>query len=147
MAEKQKSQWPIDLRVCGFLAACWAIHLVRVIFLGDAMIENAEPIHALVGGLLFYGEAARIVMLVEVGMFWAIAVGLIAGRRWGLVLALIYMVWTVMSHLVFIVAYLDVRPEWYHVHLAANEGPFFVLLALYLWIRTCDLIFAPVPRS
>ncbi|HUY37185.1 MAG TPA: hypothetical protein VMV13_00060 [Candidatus Binataceae bacterium] len=147
VAGNQKSQWPIDLRVCGFLSACWAIYLVRNVFFADPMIEAAEPIHALVGGILFYGDQARIVMLIEAGIFWAIAVGLLLSRRWGLVLALIYMTEVVMSHLVFVVAYLDVRPEWYHVHLAANEGPFVVLLTLYLWIRACDLIFVRPPDA
>ncbi|MGC1679465.1 MAG: hypothetical protein WA740_18175 [Candidatus Binataceae bacterium] len=110
------------------------------------MADAAEPIHALVGGILFYGEQARILKLVEAGIFWAIAVGLIMSRGWGLVLALIYGAEVVMSHLVFVVAYLDVRPEWYHVHLAANEGPFVVLMTLYLWIRACDVIFTE-PRS
>lgn len=147
VAGNQKSQWPIDLRVCGFLSACWAIYLVRNVFFADPMIEAAEPIHALVGGILFYGDQARIVMLIEAGIFWAIAVGLLLSRRWGLVLALIYMTEVVMSHLVFVVAYLEVRPEWYHVHLAANEGPFVVLLTLYLWIRACDLIFVRPPDA
>jgi hypothetical protein len=60
-------------------------------------------------------------------------------------LALIYGAEVVLSHLVFVTAYLDVRPEWYHVHLAANEGPFVVLLTLYLWIRACELIFVDPP--
>lgn len=146
VAGNQKSTWPIDLRLCGFLAAVWALHLVLRVFYADPMSEAAEPIHALVGGILFYGEQARILKLIEAGIFWAIAVGLIMSRGWGLVLALIYGAEVVMSHLVFVVAYLDVRPEWYHVHLAANEGPFVVLMTLYLWIRACDVIFTE-PRS
>ena len=147
VAGKQNIQWPIDLRVCGIFAALWAFYLARCALTGDPMIEAALPIHAIAGGLLFYGQEARVVMLAEAGFYWAIAVGLIAARRWGLVLALFYMVEVVMSHLVFIVAYLDNRAEWYHVHLAANEGPFVVLLTLYLWIRAYDLIFSPASHS
>ncbi len=145
VAGKPKSKWPIDLRFCGFLSAVWALHLVLRVFDADPMIEASEPIHALVAGILFYGDQARILKLVEAGIFWAIAVGLMMSRRWGLVLALIYGAEVVMSHLVFVVAYRNVRPEWYHVHLAANEGPFVVLLTLYLWIRACDLIFVDSP--
>jgi len=140
-------RWPIDLRVGGLFAAFWAIYLARCAVTGDPMIETAEPLHAVIGGILFYGHQARFVFLVEAGIFWAIAVGLIAGRRWGLMLALFYMAEAVMSHLMFIVAYLNDRAEWYHVHLAATEGPFVVLLALYLWIRACDVIFTPAPRE
>lgn len=141
VAGNQKSKWPIDLRLCGYLSAVWAFYLALKIFDADPMIEASEPIHALVGGILFYGQQARVLMLVEAGIFWAIAMGLIRSRNWGLMLALIYGVEVVISHLVFVIAYRDVRPEWYHVHLAANEGPFVVLLTLYLWIRACDLIF------
>jgi hypothetical protein len=147
VAEQQNIPWPIDLRVCGIFAAFWAFYLARCALTGDPMFEAARPIHAIAGGFLVYGQEARIVMLAEAGIFWAIAVGLIAARRWGLVLALFYMAEIVMSHLLFIAAYLDNRAEWYHVRLAANEGPFVVLLMLYLWIRACDLIFAPEPHS
>jgi len=133
--------------VCGLIAALWAFYLVRCALTGDPRIDPAEPIHAVVGGFLFYGPQARVVFLVEAGVFWAIAVGLIAGHRWGLVLALAYMAQVVIGHLMFIMAYLNDRAELYHVHLAANEGPFVVLLTLYLWIRACDVIFAPAPRE
>jgi hypothetical protein len=145
VAGNQKSEWPIDLRFCGYLSAVWAFYLALKIFDPDPMTDASEPIHALVGGILFYGDQARVLTLVEAGVFWAIAVGLIRSRPWGLMLALIYGAEVVLSHLVFVTAYLDVRPEWYHVHLAANEGPFVVLLTLYLWIRACDLIFVDPP--
>ena len=142
MIEDQNIPWPIDLRVSGIAAACWAIYLAHSAIIGDPMIDAAAPVHAVIGGLLFYGSQARVVFLIEAGIFWAFAVGLIAGKRWGLLLALSYMAEVVMSHLIFIVAYLDNRNEWNHVHLAADEGPFFVLVTLYLWIRACDLIFS-----
>lgn len=139
---QRKIAWPIDLRICGLIAALWAIYLAHSALTGDPIFTVAEPIHAVLGGLLFYGYQARIALLIEAAIFWAIAVGLVAGQRWGLVLALFFMAEEVMSRLVFILAYLNNRAEWYHVHMAANEGPIVVIVTLYLWIRASDLIFA-----
>ena len=86
-----------------------------------------------------------------------IAIGVLARRRWGLLLALCFMVQVVMSNLAFVIAYLPIRSEWMSVRLAASEGPMMVMITLYLWIRATDLIFdapaspvrvrhAPVPQ-
>ncbi len=147
MRQKPNIAWPVDLRLLGLLAGLWAIYLGVSVFVEIPFGAGAAPAHALIGGLLFYGQSARIVMLVQAGIFWAIAVGLITGCRWGLVLALFYMAESVASNLAFIVAYLDTGVELHDVHMAAIEGPFLVLLTLYLWIRACDLIFFGAPSE
>jgi len=81
------------------------------------------------------------VLIVEAGIFGVMAIGVFAHRRWGLLLALCYMVQVVMSHLAFSIAYLPIRSEWINVRVVASEGPMMVLITLYLWIRACDLIF------
>jgi len=141
---RRNSRWPIDLRVFGFLAALWALYLAWEVFSRVTLGADAEPLRAMIAGKLFYGEQARIVLLVQAGIFWTIAVGMLAGRRWSLALALLYMLQAILSHLVFIVAYLNNRIESHNVRIAAYEGPTIVLIALYLWIRSSDLIF---PRA
>jgi hypothetical protein len=41
---------------------------------------------------------------------------------------------------------MNTRAEWTHVRLAARIGPTLVLVTLYLWIRSRDLIFDPARR-
>ncbi len=76
-----------------------------------------------------------------------IAIGVFAHRRWGLLLALCYMVQVVMSHLAFAIAYLPIQSEWIAVRSVASQGPMLVLITLYLWIRACDLIFDLPPTD
>ena len=86
-------------------------------------------------------------LIVEAGIFAAMSIGIFAHRRWGLLLALCYMVEVVMSHLAFVIAYLPIRYEWINVRVAASQGPMMVLITLYLWIRACDLIFDSQPAQ
>jgi hypothetical protein len=139
--------WPIDLRVFGVLAMLWSFYLVWRVMIGDPFGSYLAPARALLGGNVFYGSQAQIVLLVEAGIFWAIGVGMVSGRRWSLLLSLFYMAETVISYLVFILAYMNIRAEWTHVHEAARLGPSIVLITLYLWIRSRDLIFDPRRRS
>ena len=110
-------------------------------------VELVDPIGTIFAGVRFNGNDARLVLLVEAGIFAVIAVGVFFRRRWGLLLALCYMVEVVMSHLVFVIAYLPMRSEWENVRAVASQGPMMVLITLYLWIRACDLIFDPQPAD
>ena len=146
MSADAKRPWPGDLRIFGMLAALWAVLLVvRALFQEDVLLTN--PLEAVIAGLKFHGQNARVVLLLEAAVFWSAGMGIVAERRWALLLALGYMFEVVLSHLVFITAHLSDRAELAHVRRAAIEGPSVVLIALYLWIRSNDLIFrAPETR-
>lgn len=123
------------------MAGLWALYLAISAFVHVGEIDVIDPIETVFAGVRFNGDAARVVLIVEAGIFAAMAIGVFAHRRWGLLLALCYMVQVVMSHLAFVIAYLPIRSEWMDVRAAASQGPLMVLITLYLWIRACDLIF------
>src|SRR5271163_469843 len=133
--------WPLDLRVFAILSGLWAVCLVASAFVHVGEISVVDPIETIFAGIRFNGDDARIVLIVEAGIFAMIAIGVFSRRRWGLLLALCYMVQVVMSHLAFVIAYMQMPSEWMNVRAAASQGPMMVLITLYLWIRSCDLIF------
>ena len=139
--------WPFDLRVFAVVAGLWGLCLALSAFVSAADVDLVDPIETIFAGIRFNGDDARIVLIVQAAIFTAIAVGVFFHRRWGLLLALCYMAEVVMSHLAFVIAYLPMRPEWENVRAVASQGPMMVLITLYLWIRACDLIFAPQPAD
>jgi hypothetical protein len=152
--ENQRQQtamrWPLDLRVFAIMAGLWAVCLVMRAFVHPGELDAVDPVQAVFGGILFDGDAARVVLIVEAGIFASIAIGVLAGQRWGLLLALCFMAQVVMSHLAFVIAYLPLRFAWITVRTTAMQGPMMVLITLYLWIRASDLIFdapASSPRA
>jgi hypothetical protein len=140
-------RWPFDLRVFAALAGLWALCLAAKALVGVGELDVVDPIETIFAGIRFNGDDARLVLIVEAGIFAAIALGIFTHRRWGLLLALCYMVQVVMSHLAFVIAYLPMRPEWMNVRAVASQGPMMVLIMLYLWIRACDLIFDSPPAD
>jgi hypothetical protein len=140
--QSEKRDWPIDVRVFGVLSAFWAAYLVFLAFMRDPVMNPSGPLRALIGGIPFDGHAAQLVLLVQAAIFWATAVGIAARRPWGLVLALFYTAQAVVSRLIFILTYLGSRSEVAHVQTAALEGAALVIIALYLWIRTSELVFS-----
>ena len=139
--------WPFDLRVFAVMAALWALCLAVSAFVQIGDIDIVDPVETIFAGVRFNGYDARLVLIVESGIFAAMAIGIFAHRRWGLLLALCYMAEVVMSHLAFVIAYLPHRAEWMNVRTVASQGPMMVLITLYLWIRAVDLIFAPQPTE
>jgi len=135
------TRWPLDIRVCAIIAGLWAIGLVMRAFVHLGDFDVFDPIQVVFGGVRFDGDAARIVLIVEAGIFASIAIGVFTEQRWGLLLALCFMAQVVMSHLAFVIAYLPIRSEWMTVRATAMQGPTIVLITLYLWIRANDLIF------
>ncbi|HXW83850.1 MAG TPA: hypothetical protein VEJ86_05565 [Candidatus Binataceae bacterium] len=147
MSPDSQRDWPLDLRLFAIAAAVWSAYLTARALLHDPALELMTPLQAVIGGIKFYGDEARMVLLVEAGVYLAIAIGILSRRRWGLVLAIAYLAQVVMSHLIFILAYLNTRQELWHVRTAAIEGPTVVLLTLYLWIRSNPLLFGPSQRA
>ena len=138
---QRRLTWPFDLWVFAILAGIWALLLVANAFEHVTEIVVVDPVETIFAGGRFNGDDARLVLMVEAGIFAAMAIGIFARRRWGLLLALCYMVQVVMSHLAFVIAYLPIHAEWRNVRTVASQGPMMVLITLYLWIRACDLIF------
>jgi hypothetical protein len=139
--------WPFDLRVFAVLAGLWAVCLSLSAFVPIGDMDVVDPVETIFAGVRFNGYDARLVLIVESGIFMMIAIGVLAHRRWGLLLALCMMAQEVMSHLAFVVAYLPMRSEWMTVRMVASQGPLMVLITLYLWIRACELIFSPEPAE
>jgi hypothetical protein len=142
-----RAVWPFDLRVFAVVAGLWGVCLAISALMPVANVELVDPIESIFAGVRFNGEDARVVLLVQAGIFAAIAFGILLRQRWGLLLALCYMVEVVMSHLAFVIAYLPMRSEWENVREVASQGPMMVLIALYLWIRAYDLIFDLPPAA
>ncbi|HYB90701.1 MAG TPA: hypothetical protein VEC38_06635 [Candidatus Binataceae bacterium] len=141
MAVRTGQRWPLDLRAFAIILVFWASYLAAQILFRDSVREFIDPIETVFAGMKFHGDGARAVLLSESLGFWTAAVGILTARRWGLVLALFFMVEIVLSHLIFVIAYLNDRDASAQVRMAAIEGPSLVIVALYLWIRSKDLIF------
>jgi hypothetical protein len=141
--------WPFDLRVFAIVAGLWSLCLaISALIPGPvADVDLVDPIETIFAGVRFAGYDARVVLIVQAGIFAAIAVGVFFHRRWGLLLALWYMVEVVMSHLAFVIAYMPIHSEWENVRAVASQGPMVVLITLYLWIRGYDLIFGFPPAD
>ena len=73
--------------------------------------------------------------------FSTVALGLAAERKWGLVLALVYMLEVVISDLIFMMTYMGDLSQGRNVRVAGLIGIVAVLILLYLWIRARDLLF------
>jgi hypothetical protein len=140
-------KWPFDLRVFAVLAGLWAVCLSLSAFVPLSEMDVVDPVETIFAGVRFNGYDARLVLIIESGIFMMIAIGVFAHRRWGLLLALCMMAQVVMSHLAFVIAYLPMRSEWMTVRAVASQGPMMVLITLYLWIRACDLILSPQPAE
>lgn len=123
------------------MAGLWALCLVLRALVHVSHFDVVDPVETIFAGMRLDGDVARVVLIVEAGIFVAMAIGIFARCRWGLLLALCFMVQVVMSHLAFVIAYLPIRSEWRNVRQVASQGPMMVLIALYLWMRACDLIF------
>jgi len=140
MPDSLKAPWPADLKVFAVLSAAWAVGLIGRVVTGVMPLSHA-PLQAVIAGMKFHGESARVVLSLEAAILAVFAAGILAERRWGLVLALCYLAEVVMSHFIFILAYLSDVSESLHVRVAALEGPAVVLLLLYLWIRSRGVLF------
>jgi hypothetical protein len=139
--------WPLDLRVFAVVAGLWSLCLAMSAMVPVANVELVDPVETIFAGVRFDGYDARVVLIVQSMIFAAIAIGIFARRRWGLLLALCYMVEIVMSHLAFVIAYLPIHSELDNVRAVASQGPMMVLITLYLWMRAYDLIFASPPAD
>lgn len=142
MVSSPNDRWPLDLRIFAGLCALWGISLIVRVFAQSGLGRLADPMQAVIFGYKFYGFQARLVLLLQSFVYASFGFGILGARRWGLVVGLLYMLQVVIGHLVFVLANLRVPGQEIHVKIAALEGPAMVLILLYLWIRSRDLLLA-----
>jgi hypothetical protein len=140
-------KWPFDLSVFAAMSGLWALCLALSVYAHRADVGLVDPLETVFAGVRFAGDDASVIVTIEAGIFAAISIGMFARWRWALVLALIYMAEVVVSHLVFVIAYLPFRLEWMSVRATALQGPMLVMITLYLWIRAHDFIFETPDRD
>jgi hypothetical protein len=136
----REQRWPRDLVIFGALAVLWSLVLLaRVIFFLHA--GNApDAFQDVLFGVKFYGSEARVTMAIQAVVIGAFGVGILTQRRWGLVLALIYMIQVVAGHAIFIASNLGVESQRIHVRIASLESPVMVGLLVYLWLRSRSIV-------
>lgn len=137
----QPARWPFDLFVFAAMSGLWAVCLMLTVLAHANDVGMVDPLETVFAGVRFDGADAQVIVMIEAGIFAAISIGIFARWRWGLLLALVYMAEVVISHLVFVIAYLPFRLEVMSVRATALQGPMLVMITLYLWIRSHDLIF------
>jgi hypothetical protein len=79
-------------------------------------------------------------MALQAIIFVAFAIGILMHRRWGLILALLYMAQVIIGHVIFIASNLGVDSQRIHVKIASIESPVVLLIALYVWYRSRPLL-------
>ena len=131
--------WPRDLKLFALLSAVWASGLTARL-VSSRLGHYSDGIEAVIGGIKFFGTTGAAVLIVQAAIFLVFAIGIAMEKRWGLMLALLYMIQVVLSHLVFIIAYLDNLDQRLNVRIAGFDGIGAVLILLYLWMRSRDVL-------
>jgi hypothetical protein len=132
--------WPRDLQAFAMAALLWgAFILVRAIFALRAGAP-AVPFEDVFLGVKFYGDQARLTMALQAIIFAAFAIGILMHKRWGLILALLYMAQVIIGHVIFIASNLGVDSQRIHVKIASIESPVVLLMTLYVIYRSRPLL-------
>jgi hypothetical protein len=138
--------WPRDLQAFAMASLLWGgFLLVRAIFALRAG-ATAVPFEDVFLGVKFYGDHARVTMALQAIIFVTFAIGILMHKRWGLILALLYMAQVVIGHVIFIVSNLGVESQRIHVKIASIESPVVLLIALYIWYRARPLLNGTSPQ-
>lgn len=137
----KRPPWPRDLKVIVWFSALWAASLAARIVIRDVAYYPDAPLEALFLGFRFDGSSARFVLFAEGLMFFAVAFGVATEKKWGLVLALLYMLQVVIGELNFMMMFMSDLSQGRNVRVAGLVGIASVLILLYLWIRVRDLLF------
>jgi hypothetical protein len=144
--DTKRARWPRDLKIFALIAALWAAALTARIVMRDVTYYSQAPLEAVLLGMKFDGYPARLVLVAQAMAVSTLAIGLAAERRWGLLLALVYMLEVVVSNLIFMMTYMDDLSQGRSVRISGLTGIVSVLILLYLWIRARDLLFDENPR-
>jgi hypothetical protein len=139
--ESKRARWPRDLKIFALLAALWAAGLTGRVVVRDLASYAQAPLEAILFGMRFDGYPARFAIIAQAMVAATTAIGLNHRRKWGLMLALIYMLEMVASNLIFMTTYLGDLTEGSSVRLSGLVGIVSVMVLLYLWIRARDVLF------
>jgi hypothetical protein len=139
MNDDSGNRWPLDLRIFGAVCLVWAALLLLRAFSG-AQPGSSEPFQDVILGVKLYGNPARLAMALQALMFAAFSIGILARRRWGLVLARIYWVYVGLSQLLFMAIYFHDDSQRGHVRNAEVLLPAMLLILFYIWYRTGSLL-------
>src|SRR5260221_11809581 len=102
--------WPFDLRVFAAIAGLWSLCLaLSAIVAAENFDFVTDPIGTIFAGVRFNGYDPHAVLIVQAGIFAALATGVFFHHRCGPLLALSYMREVVMSLLAFGVEDFPVR--------------------------------------
>ncbi len=140
MSPPATQRWPLDTKLFAIGLGAWALHVIERAFYEDSDLNVGRAL-MLFNGLKLYANEGRIALLIEAGIFFVVALGMYSQRRWALLMAFALMADIVLNHLLFVIANLSTPAELARVRTEAFEGPIVVALALYLWIRSKQLVF------
>jgi hypothetical protein len=85
------------------------------------------------------------VLMAQAMVGFTIALAVAAERRWGLRLALIFMIEVVASNLIFMLRYMNDLSQGSRVRISGLTGIIAVLILLYLWIRVREILIGDPP--
>jgi hypothetical protein len=131
----EDNRWPLDFRIFAGLCVFWSIVLLARSVLN--LSAGGIPIEDVVFGVKFHGDEARVTMALQAVVIGAFGIGILMRQRWGAILALLYMAQVVAGHVIFITSNLGVESRRIHVKIASYESPVVLLVALYVWYRSC----------
>jgi hypothetical protein len=131
-------RWRRDLRIFAGICILWsAVLMTRSIF---NLSAGGVPLEDVIFGVKFYANQARVTMALQAIIFVVFAIGILMHKRWGLILALLYMAQVIIGHVIFIVSNLGVEAQKIHVKIASAEAPVVLLIALYVVYRARPLL-------
>jgi hypothetical protein len=137
-SSESADHWPRDLRIFAGICIIWsAVLMTRSIF---NLSAGGAPLEDVIFGVKFYADQARATMALQAIIFVTFAIGTLMHKRWGLILALLYMAQVIIGHVIFIASNLGVESQHIHVKIASIESPVVLLIALYVWYRARPLI-------
>jgi hypothetical protein len=136
----EPDRWPLDLRIFAGVCILWSAVLMARAILDLSAGAPAIPLEDVIFGVKFYGDEARVTMALQAIVIGAFGFAIVMRRRWGLVLALLYMAQVVVGHAIFIISNLAVESQRPHVKMASAESPVVLLIALYVLYRSLPIL-------
>jgi len=132
------NRWPRDFQIFAGVCILWsAVLIARALF---NLSAGGAPIEDVIFGVKFHGDEARVTMALQAIIIASFGIGILMRRRWGTILALLYMAQVIIGHVIFITSNLGVDSQRIHVKIASIESPVVLLIALYVWYRANPIL-------
>jgi hypothetical protein len=144
-ATNTKPRWHRDLLIFAALCTIWSAFLIFRLVIRDPMRSHGFPFQNVFLGVKFSGRVAHLTMTIQAIAFAAFGIGILLHQRWGLILALLYYVEIVLSHIIFFATNFYVPSQAIHVKITAIETPIVFVILLYVWIRSRPLLVRALP--